>query len=45
MILETGNILHLNVWTQLPIKPEIIHNVETVVKKIINVDELLKTID
>ena len=45
MSLDTGNILHSSIWTQLPITTDIIQKVETVVKDMVNVDVLLKSID
>ena len=45
MSLETGNILHSNIWTQLPIIPDIIEKVQVIAKEMIDVNKLFEEID
>ena len=45
MNLDTGNLIHSNTWTPLPITQQVIERVETIAKEMINVNELIEDID
>ena len=39
MSLETGKLIHSNIWKQLPITPDVIERVESIAKEMIDVEE------
>ena len=45
MSLETGKLIHSNIWKQLPITPDVIERVESIAQEMIGVEQLIEDID